>query len=173
MSGSLFTLLRSRIPSQGKTLIETPAGDRITYGDMLVRTGRIANALVRLGVTPGDRVAVQVEKSPENLMLFLAVMRAGAVYLPLNTAYTTHEVEYFVSDAEPKLVVCDPGRRDGLAPIAELRGAALHTLDGDGRGSLAELAAAAPETFEDVGRAEDDLACILYTSGTKIGRAHV
>ncbi|MFL9826353.1 malonate--CoA ligase [Rhodoplanes sp. SY1] len=166
MSGSLFALLRSRIPSQGKTLIETPEGARITYGDMLARTGRLANALVGLGVKPGDRVAVQVEKSPENLMLFLAVMRAGAVYLPLNTAYTTHEVEYFVSDAEPRLLVCDPAKRDGLEPIADLRGAALHTLDADGRGSLADLAAAAPEAFEDVGRAGHDLACILYTSGT-------
>ncbi|RAI42586.1 malonate--CoA ligase [Rhodoplanes roseus] len=166
MSGSLFALVRARIPSQGKTLIETPAGERITYGDMLARTGRLANALVQRGVKPGDRVAVQVEKSPENLMLFLAVIRAGAVYLPLNTAYTAYEVEYFVGDAEPRLIVCDPSRRDALAPIAELRGAALDTLDANGRGSLPDLAAALPDTFEDIARAESDLACILYTSGT-------
>ncbi|NVO17761.1 MAG: malonyl-CoA synthase [Rhodoplanes sp.] len=166
MSGSLFALVRSRIPSLGKPLIETPDGTRISYGDMLARTGRLANALVRRGVKPGDRVAVQVEKSAENLMLFLAVVRAGAVYLPLNTAYTTHEVEYFVGDAEPRLLVCDPARRDALTPVAARHGAVVETLDATGRGSLAELAAAAPEAFEDVGRAADDLACILYTSGT-------
>ncbi|RAI33364.1 malonate--CoA ligase [Rhodoplanes serenus] len=166
MSGSLFALVRSRIPSVGKTLIETPAGETLTYADMLARTGRLANALVKRGVAPGDRVAVQVEKSPDNLMLFLAVARAGAVYLPLNTAYTTHEVDYFVGDAEPRLVVCDPARRDALAPVAEAHGATLDTLAADGSGSLTELAAALPEAFDDVGRTDDDLACILYTSGT-------
>ncbi|EJW09823.1 Long-chain-fatty-acid--CoA ligase [Rhodovulum sp. PH10] len=166
MSGNLFSLVRARIPSPGKTLIETPAGERITYGDMLARTARLANALVRLGVVPGDRVAVQVEKSPDNLMLFLAVARAGAVYLPLNTAYTVPELDYFIGDAEPRLVVCDPAKRENLAPVAAAHGATLETLDAKGGGSLMALAAQATTSFTDVVREPTDLAAILYTSGT-------
>ncbi len=86
---------------------------------MLDRTGQIANVLVLSGVEPGDRVAVQVEKTVENLLLYLAALRAGAVYLPLNTAYTLAELDYFIGDAEPKLVVCDPAKREGLAEIAQ------------------------------------------------------
>ncbi|MGZ8396904.1 MAG: AMP-binding protein, partial [Rhodoplanes sp.] len=112
MSGNLFDLIRGRMPAADKTLIEMAAGERISYGEMLARSGRLAHALVRRGVKPGDRVAVQVEKTPENLLLFLASMRAGAVYLPLNTAYTIAELDYFIGDAEPTLVVCDPAKRE-------------------------------------------------------------
>ncbi len=167
MSGNLFDLIRSRVPSPEKTFIETPDGGRIGYGDLLARSGRIANVLVLRGVSPGDRVAVQVEKSPENLMLYLACLRAGAVYLPLNTAYTLAELEYFIGDAEPTLIVCDPGKREGIAEIAARHGSpAVDTLDADGRGSLTEDAERAPADFADVPREEDDLAAILYTSGT-------
>ncbi len=79
-----------------------------------IAPAQIANVLVLSGVEPGDRVAVQVEKTVENLLLYLAVLRAGAVYLPLNTAYTLAELDYFIGDAEPKLVVCDPAKREGL-----------------------------------------------------------
>jgi malonyl-CoA/methylmalonyl-CoA synthetase len=166
MSENLFDTLRSRIPSAHKPLIETADGARISYGEMLARSGRLAHALARCGVKPGDRVAVQVEKSPDNLMLFLAVMRAGAVYLPLNTAYTIAELDYFIGDAEPRLLVCDPAKRDGLHRVAQARRAQVATLDANGRGSLMELAAGLPDEFDDVARAENDLACILYTSGT-------
>lgn len=166
MSGNLFDLIRSRIPSSDKTLIETADGAAISYGDMLARSARLAGALAAFGVTPGDRIAAQVEKSPENLMLFLATMRVGAVYLPLNTAYTAAELDYFIGDAEPTLVVCDPAKRAGLAAVAAARNAVLATLDATGRGSLMEAAAGQPEAFADVARQEDDLAAILYTSGT-------
>ncbi len=166
MSGSLFGLIRGRIPTAEQTLIETAAGKRISYGEMLARSGRVAHALVQRGVKPGDRVAVQVEKSPENLMLFLATLRAGAVYLPLNTAYTIAELDYFIGDAEPKLVVCDPAKRDGIAAIAHDHGAAVDTLDPLGRGSLVDLAARSSPDFNDIARTEEDLAAILYTSGT-------
>ncbi len=166
MSGSLFALVRSRIPTAEQTLIETSAGKRITYGEMLARSARLAHALVQRGVKPGDRVAVQVEKTPENLMLFLATLRAGAVYLPLNAAYTIAELDYFIDDAEPKLVVCDPARREGVAAIARDRRAAVDTLDAQGRGSLIDLAARSPSDFADIARSEEDLAAILYTSGT-------
>jgi len=167
MSGNLFDLMCARIPSAGKTLIETTAGRRWTYGEMLNASARLANILVLRGVEPGDRIAVQVDKTPENLLLYLAALRAGAVYLPLNPAYTLAEVEYFVEDAEPRLVVCDPAKRDGVGEIARKVGVeAVETLDSSGRGSLSEAAARAPADFADVPRDDDDLAAILYTSGT-------
>ncbi|MEZ5787458.1 MAG: malonyl-CoA synthase [Xanthobacteraceae bacterium] len=166
MSANLFEIIRNRIPASTKPLIETATGGRITYGDMLAQSARLARALGKRGVKPGDRVAVQVEKSPENLMLLLAALRAGAVYLPLNTAYTVAELDYFIGDAEPALVVCDPQKRDGLSPLAQARGAALETLDATGAGTLTELAATQPADFGDVACGENDLAVILYTSGT-------
>ena len=114
MSGNLFDLIFSRAPSREKTLLEFSDGTRMSYGEALDLSGRLANTLVLRGVEPGDRVAAQVEKSPQALILYLAVLRAGAVYLPLNTAYTLAELEYFLGDAEPRLVVCDPQTRAGL-----------------------------------------------------------
>ena len=139
----------------------------ITYADMLARSAQIANVLVARGVKPGDRVAAQVEKTPENLLLYLATLRAGAVYLPLNTAYTLAELDYFIGDAEPSLIVCDPGKHAGLAEIAGKRGVrAVETLDASGKGTLTDAAATASTDFSDVAREDADLAAILYTSGT-------
>ena len=135
-----------------------------TYADLHRETARLANALVALGLRPGDRVAVQVEKSATNLLLYLATVRAGAVYLPLNTAYTLAELAYFIGDAEPSLVVCDPSARDGVAGVAG--GARIETLDRAGEGGLAALAATQPDVFATVERSADDLAAICYTSGT-------
>src|SRR5690606_24644693 len=109
---NLFSILRGKWPEAGKTFLETGAGRQIAYGELDGETARLANAIVACGVKPGDRVAVQTEKSPEALLLYLACLRAGAAYLPLNTAYTPAEVEYFVGDAEPALVVCRPGTRE-------------------------------------------------------------
>jgi malonyl-CoA/methylmalonyl-CoA synthetase len=123
MSNHLFDAIRAACRPDA-TFIEAPDGRRWTYGDMLAISGRIAAALKRLGVEAGDRVAAQVEKSPEALMLYLACVRAGAIYLPLNTAYTLAELEYFIGDSEPRLVVCPPVTRDGVLAIAEKVGAA-------------------------------------------------
>ncbi len=139
---------------------------RFTYAELFQQTGKAANALAASGVRPGDRVAVQVEKSARNLILYLACLRAGAVFLPLNTAYTLAELDYFIGDAEPRLVVCDPQVRDGVAGLAERVGAAVETLDAVGEGSFSDLAAGAPPDFETVARADGDLAAIVYTSGT-------
>ena len=167
MSNHLFDLIRSHSPGAEKRCIETADGTIITYGDMERRSGRYADALVRLGVGPGDRVAVQVEKSVEVIFLYLGCVRAGAVFLPLNTAYTPAEIAYFLGDAEPRVFVCDPGRMAALAPIAAKAGVThTMTLGADGRGTMAEAAAGASETFSDVARGPDDLAAILYTSGT-------
>ncbi len=167
MTNHLFSLIRSRIPAPDKVFIETPQGRTLTYADLVEGTGRYANALVALGVAPGDRVAVQVEKSVSAILLYLACVRAGAVFLPLNTAYTIAELEYFIGDAEPTVVVCDPAKRDGIAAIAGKAGVkAVETLDPAGDGSLADKAAAQSPSFDDAARAADDLAAILYTSGT-------
>jgi len=167
MSGNLFDLIQRHVPAADKVFLETGDGSRVTYGDMLERSARMANVLVARGVKPGDRVAVQVEKSVENLMLYLGTLRAGAVYLPLNTAYTLAELDYFIGDAEPSLVVSDPAKREGMAEIARKYGVgAVETLDARGAGSLADAAATAAGTFDTVARTPDDLAAILYTSGT-------
>ncbi|HEY7383898.1 MAG TPA: malonyl-CoA synthase [Beijerinckiaceae bacterium] len=166
MTGNLFHSIENAITEPAKTAIETPQGERYSYADLVALTGRLANALVAHGVKPGDRVAVQVEKSVAALALYLACARAGAVYLPLNTAYTLAELEYFVGDAEPTLVVCDPKQRDGVVRIAAGFHARVETLDGNGRGPLMDFAASQPDTFATVKRAPDDIAAILYTSGT-------
>jgi len=166
MTANLFARIASNVTDPGKTVIETGTGERHTYADLLALSGRIANALKSRGVEPGDRVAAQVEKSPTALVLYLAPLRAGAVFLPLNTAYTVAELDYFIGDAEPALVVCDPAKRDGIAAVAEKSGAAVETLDAKGRGSLVDLAFDQPDDFETVARQDDDLAAILYTSGT-------
>ena len=110
----------------------------------------MANVLVARGVKPGDRVAAQTEKSVPGLVLYLATVRAGAVYLPLNTAYTLNELEYFITDAEPSLVVCDPSKADGIGAIAAKVGAKVETLGADGKGSLTDAAATAQPEFETV-----------------------
>ncbi|MBB4953353.1 malonyl-CoA/methylmalonyl-CoA synthetase [Agrobacterium vitis] len=165
MSNHLFDAICAGIRPE-QPFIETLQGKAWTYGDMLALSARMATTLVKQGVKPGDRVAVQVEKSPEALVLYLACVRAGAVYLPLNTAYTLAELDYFIGDAEPSLVVCTPAAKDGLLSIALAKGAKVETLDENGGGSLMELAAQEPEDFTNIERGPDDLAAILYTSGT-------
>lgn len=165
MSNHLFGAVRAAA-RPGQPFIETTGGRIWTYDDMLAQSGRLAAVLVKAGVEPGDRVAVQVEKCPEALMLYLACVRAGAVYLPLNTAYTLAELDYFIGDAEPRLVVCAPASRDGVIEIALRYGARVETLDEKGKGSLTDLAEGEATDFADVARGADDLAAILYTSGT-------
>ena len=171
MANHLFDDIRSAMPDLARTFAEMPDGRRYSYQDVLDVSARFANALVSLGVTPGDRVAVQVEKSVEALMLYLACVRAGAVFLPLNTAYTATEISYFLGDAEPRVFVCDPARVDELRPAADAAGSKLETLGvwtgpASSAGSLSDRALAAGKNFADVGRGPDDLAAILYTSGT-------
>jgi malonyl-CoA/methylmalonyl-CoA synthetase len=158
------TLVAARDPEA--LFLERPGGLRETYGDLIAHTARLAQVLVALGVRPGDRVAVQVEKSAEALHLYLACLRAGAVYLPLNTAYTLAELAYFIADAEPALIVCDPAAQEATTPLAEHVGARVATLDAEAGGSLMSFARSQAEAFETVPRAPDDLAAILYTSGT-------
>ncbi|MCB1479453.1 MAG: malonyl-CoA synthase [Rhodobiaceae bacterium] len=181
MSGNhLFGLIRKHMPGNPAEarFCELPDGRVYTYQDVLDVSGRFANVLVELGVKPGDRVAVQVPKSIEALMLYLGAVRAGAVFLPLNTAYTRNEIAYFLKDAEPAVFVADPKRADEMRDVAGECGVPqFETLgvwrkpgagetDAGTGGTLAAAGLAASPGFTDVPRAKDDLAAILYTSGT-------
>lgn len=165
MTNRLFDALMGPHEGKARDLLILPDGTRQSYDDIYRLSGRMANMLVAEGVKPGDRVAVQVEKSPEALALYLATVRAGGVFLPLNTAYTPAEIAYFVGDATPALVVCDPSRQDRAAEFMP-GGGRLMTMGADGRGSLTDAAAGHPETQKPVARGGEDLAAILYTSGT-------
>src|SRR5438046_5572503 len=166
MNANLFSRLFDRLDDPSRLAIETMDGQRISYGELISRAGQMANVLVNRGVKPGDRVAAQTEKTVPGLVLYLAAVRAGAVYLPLNTAYTLNELDYFITDAEPSLVVCDPSKAEGIGAITAKVGAKVETLGADGRGSLTDAAATANAEFATAVRDDGDLAAILYTSGT-------
>src|SRR5271163_3364653 len=138
MNANLFSRLFDGLDDPNRLAIETIDGQHISYGDLIARAGQVANVLVDRGVKPGDRVAAQTEKSVMGLVLYLATVRAGAVYLPLNTAYTLNELGYFIGDAEPRLVVCDPSKAEGIGAIAAKVNARVETLDANGKGSLTE-----------------------------------
>src|SRR5258708_32043252 len=165
-NANLFSRLFDFLDDASRLAIETPDGQRISYGDLIALSGQMANVLVSRGVKVGDRVAAQTEKSVPGLVLYLATVRAGAVYLPLNTAYTLNELEYFITDAEPSLVVCDPAKAEGIGAIAAKVGAKVLTLGADGNGSLTDAAAKASPAFPTIPPADATLPPILYTSGT-------
>ncbi len=170
-SQNLYTALRSAFPADlDQIAIET--ADTATplhyrWRDLDRGTAMIANLLASLKLPAQSRIAVQVEKSVEALMLYLAVLRAGHVYLPLNNAYQAAEIEYFIGNAEPAVVVCS-GRNFGWISKLAFKAGTRHvfTLDDDRRGSLLERAAFHGDQHETVRRSSDDLAAILYTSGT-------
>lgn len=167
MNENLYSLIQSRIADPDKVVIDAGDAGLYSYRELDSRSARFAQVLRNLGVKPGDRVAAQVEKSPEAILLYLACLRAGAVYLPLNTGYTAKELAYFLGDAEPSLAVCDPSRFDLFEDLTAAAGvAALETLDGRGEGSLIVKADAAEPLPDVVPRSGEDLAAILYTSGT-------
>ena len=162
---SLFSANFSNAP--GAVFLEMPDGRRLHYADVPELTGRMLSLLQQYGVEKGDRVVVQVEKSIEAVGLYLACLRAGAIYIPLNTAYTVNEVAYFLQDAEPRVFVCTPQAKaslDGVAATAKV--AKIVTLGQAGDGELIAALAAQPASEQVVQVAGDDLAAILYTSGT-------
>ena len=163
---SLFGAMRACMPESRRAFLHLPDGETVTYAELLARSAQFANCLRASGVRPGDRVAVQVEKSANALLLYPACLRAGAVYLPLNPAYTLSEVGYFLGDSQPALAVVAPARENAVRALAESAGNVL-TLDDDGcDGSFMARAAGRARTFDDVCRAANDPAAILYTSGT-------
>lgn len=165
---NLYSLFESRFPDDmTQTAFEGPDIARYSYADVHAASARIAYFLLQQGALPGDRVAVQVGKSVEAVILYLGCLRAGLVYLPLNTAYKAAEIEYFLTDASPALVVCDPASLESIRDIAATAGVKeVLTLDEAGKGSLMTGAVSFPGHFDTVARTGDDLAAILYTSGT-------
>ncbi|WP_319825966.1 malonyl-CoA synthase [Thalassovita sp.] len=142
-------------------------GEIRTYGEFFANAERMAAALVQAGLQAGDRVAVQAPKTQAMIELYVATVLAGGVFLPLNTAYTDAELTYFLTDAAPRILVCDPGRQAGLGPIAAKAGVArVFTLAADENGTLVQARDAQAPGFVPVSRGPDDLAAILYTSGT-------
>src|SRR5213080_4522714 len=146
-NANLFSRLFDGLDDPSRLAIEMLDGTRISYADLIARAGQMANVLASRGVKPGDRVAAQTEKSVPALVLYLATVRAGAVYLPLNPAYTLNELDYFIGDAEPSLVVCDPSKADGIGALAAKVGARVETLGPDGKGSLTDATATAEAAF--------------------------
>ncbi len=142
------------------------SGERLTDDAFLQLTGQLANTLIAAGVRFGDRVAVQVPKSIEALALYIACIRCGAVFLPLNTAYTESELDYFIGDAEPALLVVDLQCIALAQKLIDGRDCRLHTLGACQEGTLLKLAESHSSHFETVDCAQSDLAAILYTSGT-------
>ena len=157
MPNTLYDALFAPHAGSGKTFLILKDGRRIGYGAFLDMAGRFAHAIAAAGVRPGDRVALQAKKSAEALAVYAACVQGGFVFLPLNTAYTPAEVEYFVTDAGARLLICDGASAAALAPVAEKAGATLRTLD---------AAAGQPAEYPVAERGPDDLAAFLYTSGT-------
>lgn len=150
-----------------RQFLSLPDGRQLSYGDIDAQAANMAGALLTLGASAGDRIVVQVEKSPENVALYLGAMRAGLVYVPLNTAYTTEEIRYFLGDAEPEIFICAPEKEAALSSVAKDQGVAhLLTLSACGDGTLMEATENATAFKNIAVRNKNDLAVILYTSGT-------
>ncbi len=150
-----------------KVLLVTDSGEKYRYADMESESARLANFLTAAGVNAGDRVSVQVKKSPEALCLYLACLRGGFAFHPLNTGYRSAELAYFFGNAEPAVVICDSGSLDTIEPLVEqLKIPRLFTMDGDGLGTLVEQSRATSDENILVSRDKDDMAALLYSSGT-------
>ncbi|MCG6872937.1 MAG: malonyl-CoA synthase [Gammaproteobacteria bacterium] len=166
---NLYEIFRRRMPSDDRVFLDAPGQKPVYYRELDGMVARLQQRLEALGVRPGERVVAQVAKSPTAVLLYLACLRSGAIYIPLNTAYTAAEVEYFLSDSRPVLLVCQPRDEAQLGAVATGCGvAAVATLDGESGGSLGDgEAGASPPVAH---RGAEQLAAILYTSGTT-GRA--
>ncbi|MFB9948631.1 malonyl-CoA synthase [Rhizobium puerariae] len=166
MAGNLYDALLGEAGQEERPLLRDETVGVMSYRGFADQCARLAGALLDAGLQPGDRVAVQAEKSVAALALYLATVKAGGIYLPLNIAYTPAEIEYFLNDAQPAIFVCDPAKLATLEPVASAAGARALTLDAAGGGTLADAAAAARPRVETSMRGGGDIAAILYTSGT-------
>ena len=167
MNDNLYLLLRRHFPADPKApWLVTPDGDIRYYSDIDDVTGHYAGALRSLGLQAGERLLAQVDKSPEVLLLYLATLRLGAIFVPLNTAYTPAELAYFLNDAKPRIFVVAPENASALQESASAPGATLLTLGSNGEGTLIDAVAEADPYTPVVELGADDVASIIYTSGT-------
>ncbi len=166
MSNPLYDELFGRHAAQPTPFLRLRDGTVWTHAAFVDRAAQIAHALVAAGLAPGDRLAAQIEKSPEALALYAACAQAGIVFLPLNTAYTAEELRYFIENSGAKMVVCDPSALETIQPMAAALDASVLTLDAAGGGTLMASADTQSAAFDTVPREASDLAAFLYTSGT-------
>ncbi len=165
---NLYQHFQQQIARQAdKVLLLTDTDQAYTYADIERESARLARFLTDLGIAPGDRISVQVPKSPQAMCLYLACLRGGFVFHPLNTGYRVGELQYFLENAEPALVVCDVASVETLQPLVDASGIShLLTLDAEGEGSLIDQSRECEADFGVVARDADDLAALLYSSGT-------
>jgi len=164
---NLFAVFAESFPEDSNTLLlTTPQGEEYSYADMLDETARIASCLSGMGLQPGDRVTAQIDKSPTALFLYLACLRGGFVFHPLNTDYQFDELSYFVHNASPSVVVCDPGSEALFRELTAARDCEVLTLDSGGQGQLWEAAQETPPDYGINENSSGDLAVLLYSSGT-------
>jgi len=167
MNKNFFALIEARLGEQPDKICLNCDGEvSISNAELLQQTACISQFIKSQGIEPGERLVVQVPKSAFAVALYLACLRSGVIYIPLNTSYTAEEVSYFLGDATPRIFVCDPVQKDSLADVADQHGAKLLTLDGNGSGTLADCVAGLEADTEIAEMADDDIAVILYTSGT-------
>jgi malonyl-CoA/methylmalonyl-CoA synthetase len=168
MSNLLYdALFAPHIGKQTPFIFDPLKGSQVSYDTFLKLAAQYANVINQTGIKPGDRLAAQIGKSIGNLALYAACVQAGVVFLPLNTAYTLSEVEYFIKDSGAKLVVCKPNLEQGMIEITNRYQAKLFTQSDDGEsGSFPDACRSASDVFATVERRGDDLAAFLYTSGT-------
>ncbi len=166
MTNHFYDHLFAPHAANGSCFLKRDDAPSLSYAEFVEMAARIAHVLRDNGIEPGDRIVVQAPKTVEMVALYAATIQAGGVFLPLNTGYKRDEVEYFVTDAKPRILVCDPSAVVALSDIAATVGATVLTLDAGGKGSLTDGLADQARTFETVSRGPDDLAALLYTSGT-------
>ena len=166
MANLLYDTLFGRHAGKTTPFLYLPDGATLTHDAFLRMAARYAHTITQAGLVAGDRLAAQIEKSPEALAVYAACAQTGVIFLPLNTGYTANELDYFIGNSGAKLVLATDRAVDALTPIAEGYGATLRTLNPDNTGSFPDLAKSQAEVFETVSRTPDDLAAFLYTSGT-------
>ena len=166
MTNVLYDALFTPHRLSKKAFLILKDGTELSYQQLIDLASRYASLLDSMQAKPGDRVAVQIEKSAEAMALYAGCLQKGCVFLPLNTAYTPAEVEYFVKDARPAVLVCDQNAEASLQPIAQIHGCKLATLNADGSGTFSQQASTLPPMSGIEPREAEDLAAILYTSGT-------
>ena len=163
---NLYAEIERATPANSeRSVLTTDTGRHYSWRELHAYSARFAALLASIGIERGERVAVQAEKSAESLFLYLACLRAGLVYVPLNTAYRRAELSYFLSDAQPSVIVCDPRSEAVVREIAP-PGAALFTLDEAGCGTLTDAATKHQTSFPTARIDGEELAAIIYTSGT-------
>ncbi len=166
MPNPLYDTLFGKYTGHSTTFLFMPDGEKISHDSFIRMAGRSANVLSEMGLSVGDRVAVQIDKSPEALAVYAACVQSGLVYLPLNTAYTPTEVSYFIEDSGAKLFICKGSKEEQLVDVSSKFGASMETLNADGTGSFHVLTQNQDDSFNTVERDAEDLVALLYSSGT-------